>query len=248
MRQDDIYKIIKEQLAYDFNCSIADLSGKENVITLPALHEKRRKFSRKPYLFQMMTMGDNAIISAEEKMHPWLTEWIKGKKGFHLFEQHNFFELEQELHKYGEKISITHHMFAPKPELEKIPTSFDIKWLKQEELHPFYGKQEFSNAAGDSFIQDRPNMLAVAAMDGESIMGMAGCTADSQILWQIGIDVLPQYRGRGIGVTLVKIIKNEIFKRGAIPYYGTSLSNIGSLKVALASNFIPMWVELETLE
>ena len=77
-------------------------------------------------------------------------------------------------------------------------------------------------------------------------MGMAGCSADSPQLWQIGIDVFPEYRRRGIGTTLVKLLRNETFRRGAIPYYGTSLSNLRSWKIALASGFKPTWVECET--
>lgn len=34
---------------------------------------------------------------------------------------------------------------------------------------------------------------------------------------------------------------------GAIPFYGTSLSNMGSWNVALGSGFYPMWVEIETM-
>ena len=65
-------------------------------------------------------------------------------------------------------------------------------------------------------------------------------------MWQIGIDVLPEYRGRGIGTALVTLIRNETFRRGALPYYGTSLSNLGSWKIALASGFVPAWIEVET--
>ena len=65
-------------------------------------------------------------------------------------------------------------------------------------------------------------------------------------MWQIGIDVLPEYRGRGIGKTLVTLLKNEAEKRGALPYYGTSLSNLASWKIALGSGFAPAWVETES--
>ena len=91
-------------------------------------------------------------------------------------------------------------------------------------------------------------MLAVVAMDGEEIMGMAGVSADTPELWQIGIDVLPKYRRRGIAKTLVGLLRDECFRRGAIPYYGTSLSNISSWKTALACGFIPTWIESESRE
>ena len=77
-------------------------------------------------------------------------------------------------------------------------------------------------------------------------MGMAGCSADTPKLWQIGIDVNPKYRGRGVARTLVTLLRNETFRRGAIPYYGTSLSNLASWKTALSSGFTPAWIEVES--
>ena len=248
MIKSEIEQIIKEQLAIDFNCDVSDFLKEENVITLPSLHEKRRKFSEKPFFLQMLTFGNNTIISADEKLHPWLTNWVKGKSGFWLFEQHNFFELQCEVKKYGYKMELTHHMFVPKPEIKELKTDLSLQYLEQKEIQKFYGKEEFSNAICESFKAERPDMLAIIALDGENIMGMAGCTADTPKMWQIGIDVLPQYRGCGVGTTLVTLLKNEIIKRGAIPYYGTSLSNINSWRIAIASGFVQIWIEVEARE
>ena len=46
------------------------------------------------------------------------------------------------------------------------------------------------------------------------------------------------------GKLLVGLLKNEILKRGILPYYGTSLSHIASQRVALGAGFAPAWVEL----
>ena len=91
-------------------------------------------------------------------------------------------------------------------------------------------------------------MLAVIALDGDTVMGMAGCSADTPELWQIGIDVLPEYRKRGVGRALVTLLRNEALRRGAVPYYGTSLSNLPSWRIALGSGFYPLWVETEARE
>ena len=256
MTKEEIYSIIKNQLACEFNCRPEDFSKDDNLITKPKLHPDRRKFSDKEFFLQMATFGNNAVISANEKMHPWLSQWIKGKRGFYLFEQHNFFELETELRKYGYKMALTHHMFLPKTELIEIKSDLKIKWLTQKDIMPFYGDKRFPNAICDKFKAERPDVLAVIALDekstdekgGPKIMGMAGCSADTEKLWQIGIDVMPEYRGRKIGTTLVTLLRNETFRRGAIPYYGTSLSNLGSWKIALASGFEPAWVETEAHE
>lgn len=246
--KEEIYKKMKEQLSLEFNCAPEDFEKTENTISSAVLHEKRRKFSEKAFFLQMATFGRGTVISADESIHPWLTKWVDGKNGFWLFEQHNFYDLEQELRKHGYKMSLTHHMFLPKPELLNGKPDFKIRILEQQELMEYYGREEFSNALCDHFRPDRPDMLAVIALDGEKIMGMAGCSADTPEFWQIGIDVLPKYRGKGVARTLVSMIRDETFKRGAIPYYGTSLSNLASWKTALACGFEPAWVETEARE
>ena len=262
--KNEIYTILKNQLALEFNCKAEDFEKEENIITLPSLHPNRRKFSDKEFFLQMATLGRNTVISANEKMHPWLAQWVKDKKGFWLFEQHNFFELESELRKYGFKMTQTHHMFLPKPEQVEITTDLKIKWLEQADIMNFYGAPRFPNAICDKFKPERPDILAIVALDenasdekgGERIMGMAGCSIDAAAnesleapaLWQIGIVVMPEYRGHKIGTTLVSLLRNEAFRRGALPYYGTSLSNLASWKIALASGFEPAWVECEAHE
>ena len=245
LTKDGIERKFKEQLALELNCAPEDFSGEEIVITGPVLHENRRKFSDQPFFLQMATFGAGAVISADERLHPRLREWAKGKRGFWLFEQHNYLELDRLLRGYGYKMALTHHMFTPTTEIAAVETGFPVRWLEQGDIPPFYGREEFSNALCDRFRPERPDVLAVAALDGEEIMGMAGCSADTPELWQIGIDVLPRYRGRGIGKTLVALLRNEALRRGALPYYGTSLSNIASWRVALASGFLPAWVEAE---
>lgn len=43
---------------------------------------------------------------------------------------------------------------------------------------------------------------------------MAGATSDSDMMWQIGINVMQGAEGLGIGSMLVEILKNEILDLG----------------------------------
>jgi GNAT superfamily N-acetyltransferase len=87
-------------------------------------------------------------------------------------------------------------------------------------------------------------VLAVAAFEGDNIIGMAGASADSKTMWQIGINVLSEHRGRGIGTNLVTLLKNEILSRGKVPFYGTVGSHFQSQNIAISSGFFPAWAEL----
>ena len=248
MTSAEMEEAVRQQLSCELNCEAADLSGAENVITPAILHGKRRRFSEKPFFLQMATFGDGAVISAEERLHPWLSEWARDKRGFWLFEQHNFYALECELRKHGYRMAQTHHMFLPGEERSAAAPVEGLRWLEREDIAPFYGSEVLSNALCDRFRPERPDVLAVAAFRGDQLMGMAGCSADTPLLWQIGIDVLPPYRRQGLGTALVTLLKNEVLRRGAIPYYGTSLSNLFSWKIALKAGFRPVWIETESRE
>ena len=65
---------------------------------------------------------------------------------------------------------------------------------------------------------------------------------------QIGIDVLPRYRSRGIGTYLVTLLKNRIIEMGDIPFYGTAAANIQSQNIAVKAGFKHAWVETEAVK
>ena len=239
---------LKKLLALDFNCDTEDFTKNENLIVVPKEHLGRREYTPKKAFFSMATMGRSTVINAPEEMHAWLSGWVKGREGIWLFEHHNLMELEAVLAKYGKQLWQSHHMFLPKARMEDVNAGVEVQWFEQEDIKALYGREEFPNALCDCFKPERPDVLAVGAMHEGQIIGLAGCSADTKLFWQIGIDVLQEWRGKGIASSLVKLLKNEVFKRGAIPFYGTSLSNLGSWNVALGCGFYPAWVEIATKE
>src|SRR5574344_462 len=64
------------------------------------------------------------------------------------------------------------------------------------------------------------------------------------IAWQIGIDVLPEYRRKGIASSLTSALAAEVIKRGKVPFYCSAWSNIRSVKNAIRSGFRPAWVQV----
>ncbi len=86
------------------------------------------------------------------------------------------------------------------------------------------------------------DVLGVGAYDGERLVGLAGCSADCDTMWQIGIDVLPEYRRQGIASALTSRLAIEILERGKVPFYCAAWSNIKSVRNAVKSSFRPAWV------
>lgn len=72
----------------------------------------------------------------------------------------------------------------------------------------------------------------------------AGVKADSDAMWQIGVDVIAPEHGRGVGRALVGRLTELILDRGKIPYYSPAASNIRSRTVATSLGYWPAWTEL----
>jgi GNAT superfamily N-acetyltransferase len=111
-------------------------------------------------------------------------------------------------------------------------------------LHPAdFGdlyRPEWSNALCEK--RKELDVLAVGAYDGEKLVGLAGCSAGCQDMWQIGVDVLPEYRRRGIAAAMTSRLALEILARDKVPFYCAAWCNLKSVRNAIKCGFRPAWV------
>lgn len=236
------------QLAVDCNCAPEDLRRAENTVTVSAANEGRRRYSPGRPFLMMATAGMGAVITADERLHDFLRGFVRGREGHRLFELGPLTELNAELAKYGMRMAPTHHMFLPCRDVAAEEDRWPLRWFLDAEIDPFYGDDRFPNAISyPERCPGRPDRIVAAAMDGDTIMGMAGCSEDGPHWQQIGIDVLPAYRSRGLGAWLVTLVKNRVIAMGDVPFYGTAAANIHSQNIALRSGFRPAWVETEAV-
>lgn len=243
MKTYDYKKQIFNQLSLEYNCSPDDFQKSENIITAFDEKEGQRSYAKEQDFFKMVTFGSNAVITSNTVLHPFLQDYIKGKTGHWLFEIPNLLTIEKELNKHGYTLTQTFHMFLPVCETE-AKKDYNVKWFYDEEIHKFYGDERFTNAICSEYLTNRPDTIVVCAYEGDNIMGMAGCSKDAEGLFQIGIDVLPDYRSMGVGTYLVTLLKNKIIENGAIPFYGTSVSNYHSWNIAINCGLRPAWLEI----
>ena len=136
-------------------------------------------------------------------------------------------------------------------------TRLRVDLLSEEQIESFRGDKRYSNALG--FSTTRPDVLVLAAYPvdedvpdapaaGESAaladpIAMVGLSDDSPIMRQIGIDVLPAFRGAGIASALVRDAARLTLAEGYLPFYGTSPSHMLSQRVALNAGLVPTWWE-----
>ena len=88
------------------------------------------------------------------------------------------------------------------------------------------------------------DVLAAGAFYHGELIGLAGCSADCEEMYQIGIDVLPKYRRQGVASALTSKLALEILALGKVPFYCAAWSNIKSVNNAIKCGFRPAWVEL----
>ena len=79
----------------------------------------------------------------------------------------------------------------------------------------------------------------------DEVIGLAGCSADCDSMRQIGIDVLPEYRRKGIAAALTSQLAVEIIKREKVPFYCCAWCNLASARNAVKSGFRPAWTEID---
>ena len=136
-------------------------------------------------------------------------------------------------------------------------TRLRVELLDAEQFERFRGDKRYSNALG--FSVTRPDVLVLAAYpvdeqapdtpaSGESPaladpIAMVGLSDDSPIMRQIGIDVLPAWRGAGIASVLVRDAARLTLAEGYLPFYGTSPSHMLSQRVAMNAGLVPTWWE-----
>ena len=125
--------------------------------------------------------------------------------------------------------------------LKELPCEFELRTLEKGEFENLY-VPEWANA----LCSDRKHLdvLAVGAYDDGKLIGLSGCSADADKMWQIGVDVLPEYRRKGIASALTSKLEIEILNRGKVPFYCTAWSNVRSVRNAVKSSLIPAWVEM----
>ena len=160
-----------KQLSLEYNCSPDDFTKSENVLTTADLLEGRRIYERYKPFFSMVTTGKNAVITADEILHPFLSEYIKDKEGHWLFEFPNLLPIEEELRKHSHTLAKTFHMFLPGRRVE-AEKNFKVKWFYSEEIHQFYGDERFPNAICEKYMPHRPDRMAVCACDGDEFAQM----------------------------------------------------------------------------
>ncbi len=242
MNYQEILRIAMEQSAEDMGCRAGDFLRSENAAVRLRLGKNARKYYKEPISCNLISYGNNIVAAVSEEVSDLVLEYISRYEFYHCFETPNMHWLNERLIKRGHKICFMAEYYLP--DVNRITNSacaYEMRILEQKNFEELY-LPEWSNA----LCEDRKHLdvLGIGAYDNGKLVGLAGCSADCERMWQIGVDVLPDYRQQGIASALTGRLAREIMARGKVPFYCSAWSNIRSVRNAIRSGFVPAWVEM----
>ena len=231
MTNKEILEIALQQSAYDCNCNPQDFLSDKNVVTISKAHPKARRYVPLPLQCDLVSYGNNIVAQVSEETKQVVTEYINKYSLYHCFETPNINALNNMLAEFDLKVCFMAEYFMPVLHKADFADLYVDTW---------------SNCF--SFNNRECDVLAVGAYDNGKLVGLAGCSADCETMYQIGVDVLPEYRRKGIAAAVTSKLALEILKLGKVPFYCSAWSNIKSVRNAIKSGFRPAWVELTARE
>lgn len=242
MTNREIMKIAMAQSAADLCAEPADFEKRENVIVTSCENGGARRYLQLPFSCQLVSYGNNVVASVSPEFREITENYINKYPVEHLFETPHLHVLNDALIKKEQKICFMAEYFLPDVNaLRALDCIYELHLLTQSDFADLY-LPEWSNALCEK--RKHLDVLGIGAYDGDKLIGLAGCSADCDTMWQIGIDVLPAYRRQGIASALTSRLAIEVLKRSKVPFYCAAWSNVGSVRNAIKSGFRPAWVEM----
>ena len=242
MTNQEIFDIALTQSAIDLNCDKNDFMKNSNKIVNSIAHDKARKYLKLPFECNLVSYGNNIVASVRSDVENIVKDYIDKYPIENCFETPNIHVLNDSLEKHGLKICFMAEYFLPDMNvLEPLNCKYKMKILNHEDFKDLY-TSDWNNALCER--RKELDIIAIGAYDNDKLIGLAGASADCEDMWQIGIDVLKEYRKQGIASALTSNLALEIIKHNKVPFYCAAWSNIRSVRNAIKSGFRPAWVEM----
>ena len=246
MTNREILKIAMEQSAADLCADAQDFEKSENTVVISQQSDNARKYLRLPFSCQLVSYGKGVVASVSPEFYDMVEKYINSYPTEHIFETPNMHVLNEALMEKGQKICFMAEYFLPDTDALRHSNAVNTVPYGMRLLGPDDFGELYVPAWSNALCEQRRHLdvLGVGAYDNGKLVGLAGCSADCDTMWQIGIDVLPEYRRQGIASALTSRLAIEILNRGKVPFYCAAWCNVKSVRNAIKSGFRPAWVEM----
>lgn len=224
------YFIETEYSGYD--CYADDFLSDENKVVLA--DESDDDF------YSMMCFKNAVIVKAKKDIYEWSKRFISKHVGFRCFDLMQTTVLSRELLKHNFLLHGGQGLLPDMTVKRSAPeTSFSIKIFNPNETMKIYDYIDRNEWHMCKPSED--TALTVAAFDKDKIIGLSSADSDTDILWSIDVEVLPQYRSKGIAVSLTTEVTNILLDKGVIPFATGAWSNNASKTTLYKCGYYPAW-------
>lgn len=245
MTNQEILAAAMKQSATDLGCAPEDFTRHEPVIVTAGISQHARKYLKQPYHAYFVSYGSNIVASVSPDLSNIVHGYLKKYPLVHTFEPPHLHVLHEALAPLGFGVGTTAEYWLPDDgAVSPQPCGYTLRVLTHADFTELY-RPEWSNALCEKRAE--LDVLGVGAYDGSRLVGLAGCSADCESMWQIGVDVLPEYRRKGVAAAVTGRLAAEIMNRGKIPFYCCAWCNLASARNAFRSGFRPAWTEMNVL-
>lgn len=218
--QDAIYKYIAGQM----KCNVDELHSGEMIFvkddTISELYVK------------ILSVRETDVITVSNDIYQEVLSRLSGKCRDELYESDFVF---------GQTI----HYVPDLKQMNIIPyvDGFSFELLFDDEIQKLKGIQGFDNSLSFDEDGNTPTCIVLYAKKDEEIIALAGASIVNDTLREVGIDVIKEYRGKGLAKLLVHNLTVAILKQEKVPFYSASVTNIASQAVAIRSGYMPLWTD-----
>ena len=211
-------------------------------MTLSKANPKARNYNPLPLECDIVSYGNNVVAQVSERTKSAVSEYINKFDAYHCFETPQINLLNDLLAPFDLKVCFMAAYYLPDvTKLKELDCGYELRVLQKEVLADLYTEQ-WNNSL--TFNGRERDVMAVGAYDNGKLIGLSGCSSDCEMMYQIGVDVLPEYRRKGIASAVTSRLALEVLALGKVPFYCAAWSNIKSVRNAFKSGFRPAWVEL----
>lgn len=242
MTNKEILETAIKQSAIDSNCSANDFYSHSNKVVISKYNPSARRYLELPFLCDLTSYGNNIVASVSAELGPVISDYINKYAIEDCFETPNLHVLMENLKPFDMNVCFRAEYFLPDmTQIKVLECKYETRVLEASDFVDLY-LPKWSNA----LCQDRKHLdvLGVGAYHNGKLVGLAGCSADCDTMWQLGVDVLPAYRKQGIASALTNQLSFEVLSKGIVPFYCCAWSNIGSARNAIRSGFVPSWIQM----
>ena len=267
MNYEEMKNIVLEQSAKDMMCDKKDFLKNEITVVSMAENEKSKNRGNKKsipdVLFcNLLYFGKGLVCTCDSKVASQIQKLLENDLNknelYRVFEPDLIYKLNEILLPFNRRINCMANFCLPSKNFfdTKTPSvnieNFSFKFFYDKEIASLYDEKGFDSALdyGSCLLEDsstKKDKIAIVGYVDNKIAGIAACSDDCDSMWQIGIDVVPEFRGKNIASFLVNKLSHKIFELGKIPYYCTAWSNIASRNTAIKAGFVPSWVEIASV-